>query len=60
MSDIIDYAMPTMKAERALLEMHRAVLEKDYERAIELSVEATKWCGLVTGSLVVMNERDGS
>ena len=52
--------MPTMKAERALLEMHRAVLEKDYERAIELSVEATKWCGVVTGSLVVMNERDGS
>ena len=52
--DIVDYAKPTMMAERALLEMHRAALARDYGRAIELSMAAAKWCGLAMSALVVM------
>lgn len=52
--DIVDYAKPTMMAERALRGMHEAVLAKRYDRAIELSVEATQWCGKVLSALVVM------
>ena len=33
--EIIDYAMPTMKAERALKDMHNAMLERDYDKALE-------------------------
>lgn len=40
MDEIIDYARPTMLAERALKDMHNAVLERRYEEAKEYSLEA--------------------
>lgn len=33
--EIVDYARPTMMAERALRELHEAMLRRDYEAALE-------------------------
>lgn len=33
--EIVDYARPTMMAERALRELHEAMLRRDYETALE-------------------------
>lgn len=40
MSDLIDYAMPCMKAERALKKLHDAMLLKDYDAALEAGLDA--------------------
>ena len=40
MDDIIDYARPTMLAEKALKDMHNAMLEKRYEDAMDDVVDA--------------------
>jgi len=39
MTDIVDYAMPCMLAEKALKELHLAMLENDFDKA---TVEGTK------------------
>lgn len=43
-TDIIDYAMPTMMAEKALKEMHEAALMRRYDKAIELALIAAVHC----------------
>jgi len=40
--DIIDYAKPTILAEKALLDLHNAVIERRYEEAKEHGLEAMK------------------
>ena len=42
-SEIRDYAMPTMRAERALKELHEAFLGKDVEVAKQRALEASFW-----------------
>jgi hypothetical protein len=37
---LIDYAAPCMKAERALKDLHDAMLERKYDRAIEAALQA--------------------
>jgi hypothetical protein len=37
---LIDYAAPCMKAERALKDLHDAMLERKYEQAIEAALQA--------------------
>lgn len=37
---VVDYASPCMKAERALKDLHRAMLEQDYEKAIDYALHA--------------------
>lgn len=37
---VVDYARPTMKAERALKELHQAMLYKKYEEAMAHALEA--------------------
>ena len=41
--EIIDYAMPTMKAERALKDLHNAFLDKDGVLARQKALEAAFW-----------------
>jgi hypothetical protein len=36
---LIDYAAPCMKAERALKDLHDAMLERKYDRAIEAALQ---------------------
>ena len=40
MKDLIDYAMPCMKAEKALKRLHDAMLRKDYDAALEAGRDA--------------------
>jgi hypothetical protein len=37
---MIDYARPTMMAEKALKDLHNAMLDKRYEEAIEQALQA--------------------
>jgi hypothetical protein len=37
---LIDYAYPCMKAERALKDLHDAMLMRDYPKAIEAALQA--------------------
>lgn len=37
---VIDYAAPCMNAERALKDLHKAMLERNYEQAIEAALQA--------------------
>lgn len=43
MDEIKDYAMPTMKAERALKDLHSAFLAQDFDLARQKAVEAAQW-----------------
>lgn len=54
---IKDYAHPTMMAERALKDLHDAVLDKKYEKALEKSKEAAKWIWEIQEALVEMKEK---
>lgn len=36
---IVDYAYPCMMAEKGLREVHKAMLENDYETAIEAAIQ---------------------
>lgn len=42
MDEIIDYAKPTILAEKALLDLHNAVIERRYDEAKEHGMEAMK------------------
>lgn len=37
---VVDYASPCIKAERALKDLHEAMLKQDYARAIEFALHA--------------------
>jgi hypothetical protein len=37
---MIDYAFPTMMAEKALKDLHYAMLNNDYQRALEAAARA--------------------
>ena len=51
MDDIIDYARPTMLAEKALKDMHNAMLEKRYEDAMDDVVDAMHHLGAVVRAI---------
>lgn len=35
MKGLVDYAMPCMMVEKAMKELHNAMLERDYDKALE-------------------------
>jgi hypothetical protein len=39
-SNMIDYAFPTMMAEKALKDLHYAMLNNNYDKALEAAAEA--------------------
>lgn len=58
--EIVDYALPCMRAEKALKKMHDAVLENKYEQAIELALVAIAEARLTYLSLVQMKEQESA
>lgn len=42
-TDLNDYAMPTMMAERALKRLHEAFLEQRFDEARKMALEASWW-----------------
>ena len=56
-NDIIDYSLPTMKAERALKDLHKAALLKNYDVAIEKAMEAVVESRMAMQNLKLMREQ---
>ena len=55
---IIDYAYPTMLAEQALKDLHRAMLKRDYDTAMEQALEAATQCRIISVTLRHMAEEE--
>ena len=54
--NIIDYAQPTMAAERALRELHNAMLRKHFNSAKEHALDAVVESKLAYNSILHMQE----
>jgi len=57
-TDVIDYAMPTMMAERALKELHTAALNREFDKAIEFALEAAVQCRMANAALRQMQKEE--
>ena len=57
---MIDYAYPTMMAERALKRLHEAMLKNDFEAAKEAALLCVSEAKIAYHSISVMEERDAA
>jgi hypothetical protein len=57
-TDVIDYAMPTMMAEKALKELHNAALNREFDKAIEFALEAAVQCRMANAALRQMQKEE--
>lgn len=57
-NEVIDYAYPCMMAERALRELHQAMLAKEYDAAIEAAHKALVETKMTLNSIVLMKEQE--
>ncbi len=58
MSTLIDYAYPMMMAERAMHKAHDAMLNREYDQAIEQMLVAISEAKMTLNSIVHMKEQD--
>lgn len=56
--NVVDYAYPTMMAEKALLALHNAALEKNWYEARQQALMAIKWAAEAHAALLVMQKQD--
>jgi hypothetical protein len=56
---MIDYAYPTMMAEKALNNLHAAMLLRKYDLALEYALECITEARMAYHSICVMKEEDG-
>jgi hypothetical protein len=56
-ADFVDYAHPTMKAERALKALHEAALEKNWCEAREQALQTIRWATEAHAALRVMEQK---
>lgn len=56
-SELIDYAHPAMMAEKALKDMHNAMLENNYDKALEHAMTAIVETRLAYQSIIHMKEK---
>ena len=54
---VVDYAYPTMKAEKALKALHDAVLENNFCEAREQALQAIRWATEAHAALKIMEEK---
>ena len=54
----VDYAYPTMMAEKALKALHDAALEKNWFEAREQSLLTIKWAAEAHAALMFMQKED--
>ncbi len=57
-AEVIDYAYPCMMAEKALKEVHLAMLAQDHGAAIEAAHKALVEVKMTLNSIVLMQEKD--
>jgi hypothetical protein len=55
---MIDYAYPTMMAEKALKDLHNAMLQRKYEEARQAAWRCMAECKVACHSITVMEEED--
>lgn len=55
---MIDYAYPTMMAEKALHDLHQAMLRRDYDSALGYALEAAAQCRLTSVCIRDMAEKE--
>lgn len=55
---IVDYAYPTMMAEKALRLLHEAALEQDWFGSRTHALEAIKWAVEAHAALLVMEHKE--
>ena len=55
---MIDYAMPTMMAEKELKRLHDAALMKDYAQAKECALLALQWAAEAHSALLYMEQQE--
>lgn len=53
---MIDYARPTMMAEKALKDLHDAMLMKQYDQALEFALIAIAETRMAYNAIVVMKD----
>ena len=58
--EIIDYAYPCMMAERALKKAHDALLDNDYDAAIEHTLAAITEAKMMYNSIKIMQEKSNA
>jgi len=56
---IVDYSMPTMKAERALKRLHDHMLDKQYDKAAEQALIALAETKLALNAIRHQQEQEG-
>jgi len=54
--EIVDYAYPCMMAERALKDAHDSMLDREYDKAIEHTLEAMAEVKLMLNAIKEMKE----
>ena len=57
---MVDYAYPCMMAERALKKAHDAMLENDYDVAIEHTIAAITEAKMMYNSIKIMQEKNNA
>lgn len=55
---VVDYAYPTMKAEKALKLLHDAALEKNWNEARQQALQAIRWATEAHAALKVMEQHE--
>jgi hypothetical protein len=58
--EIIDYAYPCMMAERGLKKAHDALLDNDYDAAIEHTLAAITEAKMMYNSIKIMQEKSNA
>jgi len=58
LTSFVDYAYPTMMAEKALRSLHEAALEKNWYEALEQALNTIKWATEAHAALRVMQQND--
>lgn len=55
-ANFIDYAYPTMMAEKSLKALHDAALEKDWNEALQQALQTIRWATEAHAALKVMQQ----
>lgn len=58
MTNIVDYALPCLMAEKALKRLHDAVLLKDYDSALEAGIDAIVEVKMTYNAVLHMKEME--
>ncbi len=54
----VDYAHPTLMAEKSLKALHEAALEKNWNEALQQGLQTIKWTTEAHAALKVMQQND--